>query len=456
MSKKISLENDFGLRVSENDLLAAGDKILIAVSGGPDSVALTLLMDSVKKRFEIELAVFHLDHQIRKDSSKDTEFVRDLCNQYGIDFYSEKRDVQAYAKKKKKSIQDAARKIRYDLLDKTAKRIKADKIATGHQANDQVETFFLRLLRGASMSGLQSIPARRDNIVRPILEFSKKQILDYLKSKGQPYLTDPSNIKPVYFRNRVRNELLPVLEELNPAYISVLSKNIRLINEEEKFIKNLAADTSSKLIKKQNDIVEINLQDFSNLESALKRRVLRKAIFDTKGDLLRIEYKHIETVIKNYDQFGFTLELPGDILIYIDYESIKLGPRDSFEPQKVRKSIVEIGKKVSLKPNGSYFESSLVKKCKSAPLVVCLDYDKIKPPLVIRNRETGDRFKPLGAKGTKKLQDFMVDKKIPKFSRDSIILVEDREKILWIAGYEIDERARIENRTKKILQLRIR
>ena len=456
MSKKISLENDFRQSVTENNLLATGEKILIAVSGGPDSVALTLLMESIKNEGGIKLAVFHLDHQIRKDSFKDMEFVRDLCNQYAIDFYSEKRDVQAYAKKSKRSIQDAARKIRYDLLETTAKRINADKIATAHQANDQIETFFLRLLRGASLTGLQSIPLRRNNIVRPILEFSKERILEYLNSKGQRYLTDPSNIKPVYFRNRVRNELLPVLEELNPAYLSVLSKNISLINEEEKFIKKLAADTCSKLLKKQNRIVDIDLQDFSNLERTLKRRVLREAIFSIKGDLLRIEYKHIETVLKNYKQFGFTLELPGNVLIYRDYKSLKLGPEDAFKPQKVRKSIVGVCKKISLKPDTSYFESSLVKKCKSSSLAVCLDYDKIKPPLVIRSRKAGDRFKPLGAKGTKKLQDFMVDKKIPKFSRDSIILVEDREKILWVAGYEIDERAKIENGTKKMLQLRIR
>ncbi len=450
------LERKFLNNIINSELLSEDDKVIIAISGGPDSIALALLLNEVKERLGISLAIFHLDHKLREDSYKDTEFVRKFSEQLKLDFYSEQYDVKDLAKTTKKSLQDAARHVRYDLLSKTAKRINANKIATGHQANDQIETFFLRLLRGASLSGLRSIPAKRDNIIRPLLKFERKTLLNYLKAKEQPFLTDPSNSKDIYERNKVRSKLMPLLKELNPSYISVFAKNINLINDEEVLMSNLTDKLKPKLFESQNGVIDIDAGKFSGLEKALKRRIIREAILAIKGDLLKIEYNHIETVIENFDNFGFTLELPDNFLIYRDYVSLKIGSKKAFKPHIIDKQCADIGKTIVLSPTNSTFKSLIVKKRVNSSLAVCLDYAKIKPPISLRNRKDGDRFQPLGAKGTKKLQDFMVDKKIPKFSRDSVVLVEDQEKILWVAGWEIDERAKIDNTTEVLIQLTIR
>ncbi len=424
---------------------------MLAVSGGTDSTAMTLALNELKDDLGINLALFHLDHQIRDDSYKDSLFVQKLAQKINAPYFNEKFAVKEYAQKNKKSIQVAARDIRYKLLQETAKNIKAEKIATAHQANDQIETFFIRLLRGAALAGLKSIPVRRENIVRPLLNVSREEINSYLKEKKQIFLTDPSNIKPIYLRNQVRSDLVPVIEKLNPSFIPVLTKNITLINDEEEFLDSFTTAVASQLIKMENHVASIDLKEFKGLNVAIKRRLLRLAINNVKGNLLDIEQKHVELIINNL-VFGFTLELPSGLVAYIDYVDIKIGNKEAFRPVNNIKQGLDLLEIATLPAKEAKSRHSNL----SSKLVVSLDYDKIIPPLMVRGRQDGDSFKPLGLKGTKKLQDFFVDNKVPKHSRNSVIIVTDQEKIVWVAGHQIDDRAKIDKNTKTILQLSLR
>lgn len=444
---------DFSIK---NNLLTEGDSVLTAVSGGPDSVALSLWLHSISNELNITISIFHLDHQVRKDSNKDSRFVADFAQRLGLQFFDFKHDVPAYAEKNDLSLQEAGRHLRYDLLSKTAAKISATKIATGHQANDQVETFFLRLLRGASLTGLQSIPLKRGNIIRPFLNTPKNDILAYLKSKKQRFLIDPSNIKPVYLRNRVRKELMPVLQQLNPSYLQVLANNIGLINEEEQMLDLIASELARTLLMRDEDFISLPTEEFAGLNGALKRRLIRQAIYYIKGDLRSIEQKHIQLIIDNYHDFGFTLELPKNLLFYVDYNYLRFGLSKAFKPVPIKKTSLKIGRSVELPEISSSIEAKIIKKCQSSQFVVCLDYDRIKPPLMVRGRQPGDYIKPLGMSGTKKLQDFFVDSKVPKFKRDSVAIVQDKEKIIWVAGFSIDDRVKVDNQTKRILRLRLR
>ena len=442
--------------IRKNNLITPGETILAAVSGGPDSTALAFLLNSLQKELKTTLVIFHLDHMVRKNSYKDTKFVEKLAQALEAEFLAYRYDVPAYAIQNKLSLQEAARKVRYNLLAEAAEKTGAAKIATGHQANDQVETFFLRLLRGAALTGLKSIPVKRGEIIRPLLSTSRKEILDFLKEQNQHFLTDPSNIKPIYLRNRVRKELVPVLESLNPAYQSVLLNNINLINEEEQLLELLSTELAENLIKEDGDFTVIEADSFEGLAASLKRRIIRQAILEVKGDLRTIESKHIGLIADNYYKFGFTLELPGDLLFYRDYKLLRFGRKENFKPVKLKSRLLKIGSSIKLKPDGSVLEASISKKCESSQFKACLDYAKIKLPLRVRSRQAGDRFEPLGSKGSKKLQDYFVDKKVPKFSRDTIAVIEDKEKIIWVSGFSIDERVKIDKSTKEILKLELR
>ncbi|TET54014.1 MAG: tRNA lysidine(34) synthetase TilS [Actinobacteria bacterium] len=451
----LNLEQKILTFIEGNSLIKDGDKVILAVSGGPDSVSLTLVLNALRQNLNIKLYIFHLDHQVRADSKKDRAFVKKLAKKFDIEFFAFSRNVESFSKRNKLTLQEGARQIRYDLLFDLAKKINADKIATGHQANDQVETFFLRLLRGAALTGLQSIPLKRDSIIRPLLEISRNEILQYLKEQKQEFLTDPSNIKPIYLRNRVRNELIPVIKKLNPTYQSVLLSNISLITEEEQLLDLLAKEISEEFFEKNKESISIKLNEFIGLNKSLKRRLLREAILKVKGNLRGIEYKHLQLTLENIDHFGFTLELPDNLLIYRDYKDLVITLKSAFKAKPIKKQTFNPEEEIEVKPIDLLLKTKKVKKCQFSQFITCLDYGKIKPPLTVRGRKPGDRFQPLGIKGTKKLQDFFVDLKVPRHQRDSIAIVEDSEKIIWVVGFEIDERVKVDEKTKSILRIEI-
>ena len=281
-------------KIIENNLISENDKILIAFSGGPDSVFLYYFLNFLKKKLEIEVSLVYINHNLRSDVENDLQFVKKFAAENNTDYYIESINVNKYAKEKKKSVELAARELRYEAIENIRKMINYDKIATGHNLDDNVETFIFRLLRGTSLSGLRSIPKVRGNIIRPILEFEKNEILDFLKNENQEYIMDYTNNENNYTRNFIRNKIFPDFDKINPSFRKKIHMLIGEINDRDfeniKFGDQNAEILEKKEILKQNGIIrKDNIALFlkkNNIEvSREKINQIFKSFFDENGNL---------------------------------------------------------------------------------------------------------------------------------------------------------------------------
>jgi tRNA(Ile)-lysidine synthase len=295
-------------------LLSVNDTVVVAVSGGPDSLALLYSLDALKKEFALKLHVAHLDHMLRKDSGLDREFVEKTANKLALPFIGEAINVKAIAQKG--SLEEICRNARLGFLFGAAKMVKADKIALGHNLDDQAETVLMRLLRGSGLSGLSGILPKKDlygfTIIRPLIEIKRKDIGAYLKRRGIRPRIDPSNLRDIYFRNKIRHNLLPLLEkEYNRNIKKVLSNTAESIASDYDFLNQTAVEKMKFLGSR------IDLKKLSRTHTAVKRMVLRGNIARLKGDTRRISFAHIEELedlIANRP-FGSVVDLPGNIRV---------------------------------------------------------------------------------------------------------------------------------------------
>lgn len=437
--------------IEKYELLKRGDTVLVAVSGGPDSTALLLSLLKLKKEFSLSLAVVHVNYHLRgTDSNRDQLFVETLAKKYELPFYV--KDIDGKKEFKNGDLQEKARELRYSFFLKTAKEIKANKLALGHNKDDQVETVLMRFLRGSGTGGLSGIPVKRElapgfTLVRPLLETKRKEIALFLKRNKIKARTDKSNLKDVYLRNKLRHKLLPLLKkEYNSKIEDSLFRMAGIFSLEDDFLNKDVL----KHIKNDKDGSFISKKEFDGLPGALKQRALRELVRLAKGDLKGLESKHL---------FGFTgnkksADLPGGLSLVDNYGRITAVKRKGKVKQgKVRLKIPGItgfGNKkvaVSIKDVVKYF---------GGKNEAFLDADKVRLPLFLRGRQDGDRFMPFGMTKYKKIQDFMVDEKIPSYKRDGVpLLLDSKGNILWVAGYRPDERYRVTKKTKRIICLKL-
>ncbi|SDU46923.1 tRNA lysidine(34) synthetase TilS [Desulfobacula phenolica] len=320
--------------VHEFNLLEQEDKVLVAVSGGPDSVALVLSLLAVKKKYSLNIGIAHMNHMLREDESlADEIFVKSFAHNLDLLFHGEQTDVKKYAKQHRLSIEEAGRDVRYRFFEQTAKLHGYTKIATGHTKDDNVELVLMNLLRGAGSKGLSGIPAIRNNrYIRPLIRVLKIQILDFLTDKKQAYRVDSSNTDMAYLRNNIRHRLLPRLQsEYNPEIIDALDRLSRILRQEEDFW-DMETDRQFNrcLIKTDNHAVALSKNLMSELHPAILNRVFRKAIWKVKKDLKRICLVHIEDMIHFcFDRpSGISLDLPGQIRVYKNKDSIIIKKED--------------------------------------------------------------------------------------------------------------------------------
>ena len=309
------------LTIQKYRLLKKGDCVVVALSGGPDSVSLLYLLNSLKKDFCLKLICAHLNHMLRgKDSQDDLLFAQKLSEKFKIPFFYEEIDVRKL--KINSSLEETARKIRQDFLFRVANEAGADKIAAGHTKDDQAETVLMRLLRGAGLYGLASIlPKRKISkymFIRPLIEATKNEILGYLSAKFIPYRVDKTNKQDIYFRNRIRRRLIPELKKYNKNIVDVLSHTAESVSLDYEFMRK-EAEGCFKKIKSLKNCKEINIKikDILRLHPALRRMVLRLSIEKLKGNLRRIDYRHIEELEDLIDnrKFGSIVDLPQGISV---------------------------------------------------------------------------------------------------------------------------------------------
>jgi len=305
-------------------LLDKNDRVIVGISGGPDSVALVYLLNKLKKKWKLHLHLAHLNHMIRKnEADQDSLFVENLAKRLGLELTQAKVDVKDFAKKNKLSLEDAARRIRYKFFLKTARANQASKIALGHNRDDQAETVLMRFLRGSGISGLRGMPVVREFngcfIVRPLSEVTRKQIINFLNRKKISYCTDSSNLENFYFRNRIRNKLLPSLEKnFNSNIKEILVNFAENIGDDVNYLEKEGIK-KFKAVRKSFDDSQIILdtKKFFALDKALQKLVARKAIKELKTDLRRIDYKHwkeIENLMETRPKDSI-VDLPGGISV---------------------------------------------------------------------------------------------------------------------------------------------
>jgi tRNA(Ile)-lysidine synthase len=462
----------FPARVAEyirrNRLISAGDHVLAGVSGGPDSVALLTLLTNLKDSLGIErIAVIHFDHRLRRDESDvDREFVRDLAVSSGLDFRCGTADVRAFARSRKVSVEMAARECRRFFFTKAAAESGATKIALGHTADDQAEEVILRILRGTGPAGIQAMsPSTPEGIIRPLLFATRDAVLEYLRECGVEFRNDSTNFVPWCQRNFLRVKVFPLLREaFHPQIAQTITRCADLARVEESWwesqIQNYWGDICLEMSEGR---CALDCGQIKQLHPALVRRMLRLAIGRVKGNLSGVGLVHLEPLVELVcsGRPGKSVLIPGGIEAVRHGAELVIGLKQcaaSGEPTDESLLVYEPGDYVFGKFRFQIrFCDAVQTNCAPDPDDDCvrMDSDKLRWPLELRYWRAGDRFRPFGMSGSKKLQDFFTDCMVPKEERQKIPLLCDSEKICWVAGMRMDDRVKVEAHTRQIVAVRI-
>ena len=429
------MKNNFLHYIHEHKLFDTKSKILLAISGGIDSVCLADLL--IRSGYNVEFA--HCNFKLREEESDQDEiFVSDLANKYKIPFHHISFDTNHYALSNKLSIQMAARELRYEWFEKVRREISADYIAIAHNKNDNIETFFINLINGTGLKGLRAIQNKNNFIVRPLMFASRNQIGEYVKSKSLNFREDSSNKSKKYQRNKVRHDLMPLLKQINPSIENTIADEIEIIKntysifkeQVDRVVKEISCQTDDGIKISKNKLIKLepidtylheilNVFGFTDLKS-IKNSILSNPgkQFFSKSHRLLIdrEFVFIEKIEDNFFK---------DILID--------------ESTLILSSPLNISFKIS--------SNDQMDKIKDT---ACFDYEKLVFPLVIRKWKSGDKFIPSGMKGFKKLSDYFIDNKINRLLKEKTLLICSNDDIIWVIGHRIDERYKATSKTKKM------
>ena len=420
--------------INEQTLFGLNDKVLVALSGGADSVALLRVLLSLGYHCECAHCNFHLRGD---ESNRDEKFVTDLCKKYSVSFHCAHFQTDAYAKKHQISIEMAARELRYEWFETLRKEIKASVVAVAHHRDDSVETFMLNLIRGTGINGLKGISEKNGTIVRPLLKENRESILAYLALLQQDYVTDSTNLKDEFVRNKIRLSILPLMKEINPSIADTIQETgLRLAEVAAIYQSDREEAIKQKLIKESERQLRISIHDI------LSDKAPKSLLHEIFGPL------------------GFNQNQIKDI-----YRSLLLsqsGKRflsPKWEVLRDRNDLIAY----SMEGNDKKPELSImVLECTSSFVIpkdkriACVDADKIQLPLVIRKWEKGDKFVPFGMTGKKKLSDYMTDKKFTLYQKENQYVVCCGEEIVWLVNERSDNRFRITDKTERVLLLQIK
>ncbi len=471
----LSIEQRVLTFIRRNRLLSKNDCLLLAVSGGADSVCLLHVILSLKEKLGIALHVAHLDHQLRgEESEADAAYVIQLAGSLDIPVTVSKADVRGYQKKHRLSLEEAAREVRYDFLSETAAAVGAKAIATGHTQDDQVETIMLHIIRGSGIAGLVGLNAKSKrllnghqvDIIRPLLEISREETQQYCLEHNLMARVDSSNQSMSMLRNRIRLKLLPELKRYNPGFVESLLRTSNIAADEIAFLDSEVGKAWKSVVKEQNDAVILDKDKFGALPNTLKRHFLRAAIKNLLGTLKDIEERHIEEIMGVLvKQAGKYINLPYGLIFAVEYGRYLLG-RDTKAlcpyPEITKQSAINVPGITAV--SGWFIETTITEEVievdNVSEFVAFLDADKCGGSLSVRSRIDGDRFQPLGFDTPKRLNRFMIDLKIPQAWRKRVPLacchgqgLPVRGQIIWVAGYRIDDRYKVTADTKRVLKI---
>ncbi|RKX17062.1 MAG: tRNA lysidine(34) synthetase TilS [Candidatus Zixiibacteriota bacterium] len=457
--------------IAEKQIICSGDKILVSFSGGPDSTALLYSLykiygkkaGRVPKRAGVEnpgIIACYINHNIRPKAAKnEIKFCRDFCNKLNIPFIIIEADIPRYAKEQKLSIEEAGRNFRKDILHKIAREKNCNKIALGHHLDDTIETILFRLFRGTGPAGLSPIKPISGKFIRPLFNIPKSYIISFLEKDKIKYMLDRSNLESDFSRNYIRNKIIPVIEKhFGLKYKNSIDNFCQILADEDNFLNDITEKITKKLctITPGGKIV-VDLKKIAVYDICIRRRIIKR--------LLEKKYKHpgagsfeqIERINDLIEGRRKTVDLGRNLRVVADRGNlmlsggkIKMGRRNLAIPDTVELPEVRAVIKTQL----IAIKSAKRKKQKNS-WKINIDADKIVMPLEISGIGQGDRFQPLGLNGTKKVGDYLTDKKSLRQIRDEIPVIKDKKGIIWLVGYEISDRIKINNKTKKVLEIEL-
>ena len=457
--------------IKENKILESGDSVILGISGGADSVCLLVVMKELISKMDLNLTAVHINHGIRgREADADMEYVESLCKKMHVEYYGYKADIVKEAEEKKCSTEEAGRMYRYRKFAETAQITGANKIAVAHNMNDNSETVIMNLFRGTGLKGLCGIPVKRENIVRPLLCISRKEIEKFLDDRKIEYRTDSTNLTDEYTRNRIRHEILPYAEtKINSHAVENIAKVSQNLSEIEDYLEEQTQKALEQTVHRCDDKVLIKEGEWNGLHDAIKKRIIRKCIFMMAGRLKDITEKHIMLVMELWKlESGKSLSLPYNICVARTYDGVEFRKKSAeTEALASAEKCTEININIkdaldeTLKIHTDYgtFEISSdnpgdYNKIEDLLYTKWFDCDKIYNNLQIRTRRDGDYLEINDAGGRKKLKSFFIDMKIPREKRDDIILLADGSHILWIVGYRISNRYKVSADTKRCIKIK--
>ena len=445
------------------NMLCPETKVLVALSGGADSVALLEVLCALRKEMPLKLMAVHVHHGIRERAEHDAVFCKVLCKQKEVAFACERIDVPALAKEKGLSLEEAGRIARYEIFERYRKEYDLDVIAVAHHKNDQAETMLFQLFRGSGLRGLAVIPLQRDAIIRPLMAVTKEEIEAFLQEQKLLYVLDETNGCDEYSRNKIRHHILPQAEEICPAAVENMSRAAILLREMEAYMELQSEAFLKKHSLCENERISIPIEPLVNEHIALQKTIVMLAICQMLKSRKDITEKHIDAVLSLLDKEGEkNISLPQGYVATKQYGTLILGKEEAKDESgfsKPQEIIIQPGEEKVL-PNGQWIETKIitVDNLENIPKSDCMkwfDYDKITHTLVARTRNVGD-YLTIDEKGSKQsLQDYLVNEKVPKSDRDACILIADDSHILWVLGKRISAHYKVTEHTKRILQVSI-
>ncbi len=439
-------------------MLSPGDVIVAGVSGGSDSMALLFALCDLRELYpDIDVIVSHVNHGLRgAESDEDAEYVREAAGRLNFSFECVRVDTEGFRKKRGLSLEDAARELRYDFFNDILAKRSAQRIATAHTLNDQAETVIMRLIRGSGSQGLAGIRPSVGNIIRPLINVTKLEAREYLQSKGVSWREDSTNSSNEFLRNRIRNELIPLLESYNPAIEQVLSRVAAVCAAEADFISAEAERKFKELARVVDEGVLGDTEKLLREPPAIRFSVMRKSILAVKGDLNSVSAKHlfsIDEVVRSGESSA-EVNLPGGVVFHTGHgvffftreDELRKFPPTEIKNHGTHRVSRDLEVTVELTDDSSLW---------GAPDVGYFSPEKVGFPIALRSFSEGDRFVPLGMRGAKKLKDFFIDEKIPRFLRKKVPVFETRDGIIWVGGLRTDNRFKADRMKGPWLRIRV-